>query len=91
VGRYTQRQDNNRRNAKKEVAFIDSYGGSTLNKSQAIINASKGEKFKGVMSPGAAPRPDPAASNRLAHVGMNGAPNVYEEKYQGRMKKRGMR
>ena len=92
---YSQRQDANRRAAREDLKLVHSYGGSKLDESRAVISAglggTKNHEFGELMSKGAEPQPDPGAANRLAHVGMDGAPNVYEEKYQGRMNGRGKR
>ena len=41
--------------------------------------------------PAASPAPDTRLGGRIAHVGTAGAPNVYEEKFRGRMGGRGKR
>jgi hypothetical protein len=40
---------------------------------------------------GASPAPDARLGGRRAHLGLDGAPDIFEEKYQGRKGGRGQR
>ena len=94
----TRRQEANRKEAKEQIEFIDSYGGSTADKARATIQAGKGERKTAnqrliqVMGPQPDVRTGRAGdSYRTAHTGRNGAPSIYREEPGGRAGGRGRR